>query len=561
MAKVGEQLLQPEAGWKRFDCDSDIKSVATTNFLIYSGRFYCDNSISFDGYFKFNFIGTKIRIIAMENPNGNSNSIKIKIDENEYYYSTAQGTSTIYNTLNFEMTNLKNQEHYVKIENAEKKWTCIYAIDINENGILKPYSEPSYLVTDKINIWNDKEIVGTYPPSKQLFLQKGVNDISKLILLKNLLSKSNIEILCMTNIEDIPQVNLDVTLTKPLIETFSDDAEIVMWTNENIDDATITKDVVLNKKFIETLSNPKLVIAKENDEPPKLLISGNKSMKYDYKVDIDKPSIDLKNMFNVNYDIDKENVVVESKLFKQAVNPYNITVTVKQDNETTVSNSTKVTLYDTKPNVKVNMTGMVLNVDFDDDENDKVKFKVLLNGIQIHPSGNSFTELMPTPNNYTRKFKSNETRFNASNIVTVIVQDEFEQESRVDYEFKGTYSGLMFMDEKEKFYSDDLGNILSRIDFGNILAGQKSKIGCVYLKNSCGYPIKNITLEVVKDMMPKGANVLIDYDNKEFKGNYALQIEKMENGDKIPIYIQISTTPEMEQGGIFEITANSESTI
>lgn len=139
MATVGQALIAPEVGWRRYD-----DSVAA---LSYSGVWTraidsnCYNgslnyATALTASLKFNFTGTRIRILDNINPN-RSTSIKITIDGVTEFYST--NGINLYQALVFEKQNLANVEHSVIIELSAEGYIGIDSIDIDSDGVLKPF--------------------------------------------------------------------------------------------------------------------------------------------------------------------------------------------------------------------------------------------------------------------------------------------------------------------------------------------------------------------------------------------------------------------------------------
>ncbi|NKI22308.1 hypothetical protein HFN20_13955 [Paenibacillus dendritiformis] len=154
MAKVGDVLKQPEAGWKRYDDgDPSVKYFGTfireSNVNFYNGASNYATSVDFK--IKFDFIGTKIRIIGVQYPNKFPN-VPITIDGVTETFS--QVGSLNYQVLQYEKTGLEYRRHTVEIaipsdagnnigydpNNANVRNIQMDAIDIDENGQLKPYN-------------------------------------------------------------------------------------------------------------------------------------------------------------------------------------------------------------------------------------------------------------------------------------------------------------------------------------------------------------------------------------------------------------------------------------
>ncbi|HID0767959.1 TPA: hypothetical protein ACXDAZ_002488 [Clostridium botulinum] len=141
MATIGQQLLQPESGWRRYDINplqTEFKTYGNWNYLTDKGY----NSTRAYGQaicgYKFNFVGDKLRIIA---GTYGTRSSKIKVYIDGILVDTYSGNNIEkYCILLYEKTSLVFKEHYVKIECSDA-YADYDAIDINENGELKPYNE------------------------------------------------------------------------------------------------------------------------------------------------------------------------------------------------------------------------------------------------------------------------------------------------------------------------------------------------------------------------------------------------------------------------------------
>lgn len=140
MANIGEQLLAPESGWKRFDdTNVNINYIGTWTEYIqdgtYNGGFkYANGSVN---KIKFNFVSDKIRILS-NMYNNRSNQVAIKIDGTEYIYSE-YNTVVVNQALAFETISLQLKEHSCEIYCLDEGRITIDAIDVDENGELRPY--------------------------------------------------------------------------------------------------------------------------------------------------------------------------------------------------------------------------------------------------------------------------------------------------------------------------------------------------------------------------------------------------------------------------------------
>ncbi|MFA1737672.1 Ig-like domain-containing protein [Lysinibacillus fusiformis] len=156
-AVVGSRLLKPEIGWKRYD-DSNPLIIKNKMFyqsqpnLAYKNGQSPGNSI--ETYFKFDFIGTKFRIIDQLHPNRDKNT-KITIDgEIVEYYSAYTSSSVVhpFQTLVYEKNSLTNTKHTVLIEKSDDtSYLTLDAIDVD--GILLDSEEVKKSISlDKNNL-------------------------------------------------------------------------------------------------------------------------------------------------------------------------------------------------------------------------------------------------------------------------------------------------------------------------------------------------------------------------------------------------------------------------
>ncbi|HHK5530958.1 TPA: protein containing cell adhesion domain protein [Bacillus paranthracis] len=139
LVKIGEDLLQPEPGWTRYDdTHSNIKYLGTwkvTNSGYNSSLHYKNENVppKETVAIKFKFYGKSLRIIGLKMAYYSQNAL-IQIDDNEPELISFYG-ETINTCLLYEKTGLKEENHTVTIwgENIN-----LDAIDFNEGGYLIP---------------------------------------------------------------------------------------------------------------------------------------------------------------------------------------------------------------------------------------------------------------------------------------------------------------------------------------------------------------------------------------------------------------------------------------
>jgi hypothetical protein len=145
MATVGQALTSPESGWKRFDDSDPNITYSNSNWSIdsgasewYNSSYHQSNIIG--ATINFNFTGNKIRILS-NLYSDKTNSAYLYIDKKNIATINEYSSSEIMEVIVAQVLNLSNAEHCVSIVNNASGYLLLDAIDINENGILKPYNE------------------------------------------------------------------------------------------------------------------------------------------------------------------------------------------------------------------------------------------------------------------------------------------------------------------------------------------------------------------------------------------------------------------------------------
>ncbi len=145
-AKVGDQLPQPEPGWKRMDdADSNIRYDGKWNFITTQKGAYNEtlhyysapSGSTEEASATFNFKGTKLRLVALSSYF--QKKAILKIDGVSYDLTKVEGRPPIYGiqqTLMFEATGLEDKEHLVELSGID---ITLDAIDIDKTGsLVKP---------------------------------------------------------------------------------------------------------------------------------------------------------------------------------------------------------------------------------------------------------------------------------------------------------------------------------------------------------------------------------------------------------------------------------------
>ncbi|PEB02154.1 hypothetical protein [Bacillus cereus] len=155
--KVGDVLLQPEPGWKRFDdTDSNIRYIGSWSKSTSPAWYNKTASQTYKkegSYAEFKFKGSAFRIIATyDTAQYNYNDVKISIDGTTETYTTV-GPNYVQQTLVYEKLRLSQGEHVVRISpgSAADKILSIDAIDIKNPGdMLNP---PDVNIKTKVSLY------------------------------------------------------------------------------------------------------------------------------------------------------------------------------------------------------------------------------------------------------------------------------------------------------------------------------------------------------------------------------------------------------------------------
>ncbi|SHK48038.1 Uncharacterized conserved protein YjdB, contains Ig-like domain [Clostridium cavendishii DSM 21758] len=160
-AKVGDQLLQPEKEWKRYD-DTDSRILYNEGKTIVHNQFYQGSEREWIQSVKFRMVSDRLLLLGYVFSNY-SDDIEVKIDNEVVEHFSAIGNNRNQVVL-FKKDGLEFKEHYVEITNKKfnirtetTPWIFVLdAIDISEKGSLKPYVDSITLDKSSINLLTGK---------------------------------------------------------------------------------------------------------------------------------------------------------------------------------------------------------------------------------------------------------------------------------------------------------------------------------------------------------------------------------------------------------------------
>ncbi|MGO4730235.1 hypothetical protein [Paenibacillus sp. 2KB_22] len=145
MAVVGDQLKEPDVGWRRYD-DTHVGlkyigswyRVTSTNY--YNGSVNVTTRAADNNYVAFSFYGTKVRIISDLAQDRHTDNT-ITVDGVTESFNTNKSGTAVLNAIVYEKTNLPLGFHTVTITVGHNRTNFIMdAIDIDESGYLYGYA-------------------------------------------------------------------------------------------------------------------------------------------------------------------------------------------------------------------------------------------------------------------------------------------------------------------------------------------------------------------------------------------------------------------------------------
>ncbi|QPW54269.1 hypothetical protein IRP62_11710 (plasmid) [Clostridium botulinum] len=297
----------------------------------------------------------------------------------------------------------------------------------------------------------------------------------------------------------------------------------------------------------------------DEDMDDELKVNGLIKLGYKYKVDfINTNGSVLQTVKDYQdkfiYIAINETITIPISLITTSVNSYKVKVSVVTENEKEFSNEKEVILYNEKPTIIATIDAGKLHYKIDDSEGDLIKYQIKLNGRRIYPADEEYTAFQkPLSNNLL--IKSTDMIVNKLNTIIINVQDNWGETNQFIYTFMGEYTGLLFVDDKNKYYSNNVGDILEKLDFGKILAGTRSYMKYIYIYNNCGQDIKDLSVCINKSNFPKELIIHYGFDLENIMDDREqLHKKLLKDKEKVKLYIQVELGLEFKYSDFtFEI--------
>jgi hypothetical protein len=291
---------------------------------------------------------------------------------------------------------------------------------------------------------------------------------------------------------------------------------------------------------------------------PEVVIQGDALSKYRYQVTMDGEVNPLIKWTDYMVGNKSDSVVVDSNGFADS-EPKNIYVDLEQyDDGIEITRRGTVILNNNAPTIFAQINGMRLDLTVSDSDGDKICYNIYANGKKIYPLGTEYTSLLSSPSNLSYIFQTTQLNIDQNNVVIINAKDQYDKKSMVRLDFIGEYVGLIFVDSDGNRYSTDKGTPLQILDMGTIQAGSESNIFPVYLKNSNGFDVQNVSIwgdGIITNGTVKFSKTLSPFVEESMLEYHDILL----NEDEILFYIKVESNESiMPGGGDFRVLAKAE---
>ena len=218
----------------------------------------------------------------------------------------------------------------------------------------------------------------------------------------------------------------------------------------------------------------------------------------------------------------------------------------------------KLYILNTKATIDLQFKSNTLFGSLTDDDTGKVQYKVILNGENLVPEDDEFTELSPSPENINIPIPKDKIKQGETNTIEVQFQDAWGSMDTWSTTFIGREFGILFMDEDEVLYSDAQGNILKPLELGDVIIGEPTDSQVIKLKNDTELDLENVIIQSVLSEEIDGTTFLFSLDSE---GEYTKQLKlpKLALDEVITFYVKLDTvldvTPEIKSDALFTVKA------
>lgn len=119
------------------------------------------------------------------------------------------------------------------------------------------------------------------------------------------------------------------------------------------------------------------------------------------------------------------------------------------------------------------------------------------------------------------------------------------------------YSGLMFMDTSQQYYSTSIGELLRYLDFNTLIAGQNSLDVKVILTNTYPFNVKNLKITSIHHI--NGLQVELSKSNNPFISEETLMYnQELKFDETLDFYVRLAISESAVGGGEFDIKVDAD---
>lgn len=441
---------------------------------------------------------------------------------------------------------------------------AIYYTDSGANQIsidteVEPYSVYNYISEDPMALVytesTDDIIVSTVTEPFDIYDEFG----------------DEVEVLYYTDDISATNANLILEANWSPIDELDGDFEVVTWTDEEEDTAkrilemtTVPKpQFIYRNQLVNVKEGMTDVIAEDTSKHTgssmvRYLLTNNNTDWYNYNdsynkitinntTDIIKYGMTSEELLNMDqYDLSKWNfdtfnigVFLYDDVRGDIVSSIS-SLGIEKNSPVSTPSISDASFYilNTTARIELDLKGLNLVGVLDDDDLTRVQYRVKLNGNAYYPEDGEFTELENPPKNIDIMIRTQDIIIGDWNTLEVEFQDYFGKTDTWSQKFVGKYVGIMFSDEDGKYYSDDVGNVLRYLDFGELLTGQISPRYKVLIKNEYGFNLKDVRLSANTQNFANGLKIELSNEDR-IDGDQELFIGDIADNGQAEFYIRM----------------------
>ena len=177
----------------------------------------------------------------------------------------------------------------------------------------------------------------------------------------------------------------------------------------------------------------------------------------------------------------------------------------------------------------------VLNTVISDDDNDSISYRLTLNGnVKV-----DWKELELGPISIDYECNINDIIIGKQNTLLIEAKDSLGVISSSEIDFIGSYFGLLFQDSNNNSYSNNLGKIIKKLDFGIIVSGNTTQVKDIEIVNNTINDLQN--LEINNAISGSGYNIDLSDSNNPFTPQNSINFSQLNSGTSKTIYARVDS--------------------